>query len=283
MAQRKSQLPDFWAKLIWMIPFSGDSLAALGVAALAANAVQEAAQEAASSVAASSVAAIEAANLTAATVARNEAAMRQWKPPPAYDCSVGFENWEQLWTPDWKAWCCQNEQKGCPSTSTPAMATTGTPTLTVTQRNSTTLPRVASTQSRAITTIAKNPCDKHCVVKDLNATCRARIYRASTHEAKDATSPCVVAVGLVSSECGDVCSDCTLETYGCGVLQRLEMQKADLRHNPAWVHTTGVLALIGFFALLLLGSVAIRVRRSSRPVYSRALHTNDDDFLADDA
>jgi len=36
-----------------------------------------------------------------------------------YDCEAGYSNWEAGWSEDKKSWCCSNEQKGCPETTTP--------------------------------------------------------------------------------------------------------------------------------------------------------------------
>jgi len=34
-------------------------------------------------------------------------------PPQQFDCSVGFEAWQELWSPPKKAWCCKFAQRGC--------------------------------------------------------------------------------------------------------------------------------------------------------------------------
>jgi hypothetical protein len=35
-----------------------------------------------------------------------------------YDCEAGYSNWQAGWSDDKKAWCCDNEQKGCSGTTT---------------------------------------------------------------------------------------------------------------------------------------------------------------------
>jgi len=62
-----------------------------------------------------------------------------------YDCDAEADIWEWAWTPDWKAWCCAHESKGCPPTST---ATTTTVTTTTVPTTST----ITSTETTTETT-----------------------------------------------------------------------------------------------------------------------------------
>ena len=39
-----------------------------------------------------------------------------------YDCEAGYSNWQDGWSDDKKAWCCDNEKKGCPETTPPPEA-----------------------------------------------------------------------------------------------------------------------------------------------------------------
>merc|ERR1719471_680899 len=34
---------------------------------------------------------------------------------PLYDCSIGYEMRDQLWSSPWKEWCCSKKEIGCKS------------------------------------------------------------------------------------------------------------------------------------------------------------------------
>merc|ERR1712060_1048262 len=78
-----------------------------------------------------------------------------------------YDSWQTAWTPDWKAWCCENEQRGCPSTTTTTTVTTST-----------------------ATTTSKEGCDAVCAYHGANATCIDRVHWASTYKTNHKENPC---------------------------------------------------------------------------------------------
>jgi len=67
-----------------------------------------------------------------------------------YDCNAEADIWEWAWTPDWKAWCCVNEAKGCPKTTTPPPTTTVITTTLPSTKTATTT--VTATHTSTLTT-----------------------------------------------------------------------------------------------------------------------------------
>jgi len=130
--------------------------------------------------------------------------------PPRYDCFAEYDMWETAWTPDWKAWCCENELRGCPSTKT-TTATSSTSTQTTTTRSTRTSTSTATTTSTSTRGLG---CDAICEVHDVNATCGERIRWVTTHDDQDARKPCKAARTLVLSECS-ICGGCSMEEAGC--------------------------------------------------------------------
>jgi len=116
-----------------------------------------------------------------------------------YDCDAELFDWKHLWTPEWKAWCCANEQKGCPSTST----STGTST---TQTTTTVTTVTETSTTRTTTTI--NLCEASCPVDDTVATCKERIRWATTHETAQDATPCDAALALLATQCPEACGEC---------------------------------------------------------------------------
>jgi len=127
--------------------------------------------------------------------------------PPRYDCSAEYDVWETAWTPDWKAWCCENELRGCPSTST-RTATSSTSTRSTTTRTSTSTETSTSTSTKGL------GCDAVCEVAHVNATCGERIRWVTEHDDHDARKPCHAARTLVLSQCS-ICGGCSMEEAGC--------------------------------------------------------------------
>mmetsp|Transcript_49859 Transcript_49859/g.161336 ORF Transcript_49859/g.161336 Transcript_49859/m.161336 type:complete len:250 (+) Transcript_49859:74-823(+) len=117
-----------------------------------------------------------------------------------YDCHAEYAMWESLWTPDWKAWCCEHESRGCPSTSTATTTTRTTTTRTTTTVNA---------------TIEVEHCNQKCTFAGVTATCSARVLWASKFETKDQKNPCRAAHTKVLDEC-DMCGSCELKFAGCG-------------------------------------------------------------------
>lgn len=120
-----------------------------------------------------------------------------------YDCDAEFSIWRQAWTLEWKKWCCENEGKGCPSTST---QTTSTKTLTTT------------TATRTTTMSDPRACDRPCAVDGVEATCKERIFWSSRHETQQKANPCEDARKLVQAQCS-FCGWCTAEVSQCGVAE----------------------------------------------------------------
>mmetsp|Transcript_12817 Transcript_12817/g.33254 ORF Transcript_12817/g.33254 Transcript_12817/m.33254 type:complete len:330 (+) Transcript_12817:71-1060(+) len=117
-----------------------------------------------------------------------------------YDCGVELEVWETAWTPEWKAWCCEHGERGCPSTSTTTRTTsTGTSTT------------VSMPEGVA--------CDSLCEVDGVSAMCKDRIVWASQHEMKDAKLPCQASLRLVKVQCS-ICSWCSVAAAGCAAEAR---------------------------------------------------------------
>jgi len=127
--------------------------------------------------------------------------------PPRYDCFAEYDMWRTAWTPDWKAWCCENELRGCPSTSTKT-ATSSTSTQTTTTRSST------STETATTTSTKGLGCDAICELHNVNATCGERIRWVKEHDDRDAKKPCHAARTGVISECS-ICGGCSLDDAGC--------------------------------------------------------------------
>lgn len=125
----------------------------------------------------------------------------------SYDCNAELWDWETLWTPDWKAWCCQNEPpRGCPTTSTVTSTT-----MTATQTTTETETRTATSTVTQTTTMTGNPCDVPCVKNDVNATCAARLRWLSMHTTLNEAQPCQAAEAIVIKECPNECGACTCE------------------------------------------------------------------------
>jgi len=140
---------------------------------------------------------------TAATPAELRAALAQlpsqplvqMEPVPRYDCDAEYEMWRTAWTPDWKVWCCQNKQRGCPSTTTATQTTsTSTPTSTTT-----------TTSTTSSTTEDKEACEAFCKFDSINATCSARIAWAVSHTQVS----CKAAHKLVLKQCKP-CALCSM-------------------------------------------------------------------------
>mmetsp|Transcript_22847 Transcript_22847/g.63896 ORF Transcript_22847/g.63896 Transcript_22847/m.63896 type:complete len:183 (-) Transcript_22847:293-841(-) len=99
---------------------------------------------------------------------------------PLYDCSVEYDLRETAWSPDWQAWCCEHEARGCRSTTT-TTHTTSTPTSTT--RTSTSRTSTSRTfTSRTMTTTTVETCHELCPVDGVSATCAARLLWAAQHE-----------------------------------------------------------------------------------------------------
>lgn len=130
---------------------------------------------------------------------------------PLYDCHAEYDMWKTAWTPDWKAWCCEHEQRGCPSTTT-TTATSSTATTTVTSTSTATSTRT-STSTATTTTSEGEGCDAVCEFQGVNASCADRVRWAATHETSDKKSPCEAAHDLVLSQCS-ICGGCSLKAAG---------------------------------------------------------------------
>jgi len=96
-----------------------------------------------------------------------------------FDCSVGEPT---SWEEKQKTWCCQHEHRGCPGDAAAPTNATG--------------------------------CDTHCSYSGKIATCKARVYWASTHQFLNEKDACVSGHKLVLSQCPS-CGNCTLHDAGC--------------------------------------------------------------------
>lgn len=238
--------------------------------------------------------------------------------PPLYNCDVGYSTWEQMWTPDWKVWCCKHEHRGCPSTSTETQTQTSTATSTATTSTSTrttatetstatfTATETATATATATTTVTTAPpapstttapvelCDVPCFFDGGEATCGERLAWASTHEARNEVEPCEAAVVLITQQCGSQCAECTaskqaLQLAGCEMVDRVEyLQKSEQRQQQvahrgsSWMPAIGVAAPLGV-ACALVGLLATsRLRRSGRGrrFYNRAPQAGEMELVA---
>lgn len=68
-----------------------------------------------------------------------------------YDCDAEADIWEWAWTPDWKAWCCQHELKGCPSTTSKTSTQSATATQTETSTSTATETATSTTATASET------------------------------------------------------------------------------------------------------------------------------------
>lgn len=177
-------------------------------------------------------------------------------PYPAYDCDLEYDNWETLWNPGWKAWCCLNRNKGCEATvtsttftttdtSTTATATTSTQTtstetsstqtsstssltsLTRTQTSTTvsTTTQISVTETTTTTMSPEVACKQTCNQGGSEATCQDRINWVSKHDTVNEANACEAAAVLVIADCSEECGRCTAAAAQCG--QQLYVKRYD--------------------------------------------------------
>mmetsp|Transcript_49861 Transcript_49861/g.161346 ORF Transcript_49861/g.161346 Transcript_49861/m.161346 type:complete len:246 (+) Transcript_49861:187-924(+) len=113
-----------------------------------------------------------------------------------YDCHAEYADRDSLWTPEWKAWCCEHRSRGCRATTT--KRTTSTATTTTVNA-----------------TLEVEHCSQQCTYAGVTANCSARVLWASKFETKDQKNPCRAAHTKVLDEC-DMCGSCELKFAGCG-------------------------------------------------------------------
>jgi len=147
----------------------------------------------------------------------------QMEPVARYDCDVEYDMWKTAWTPDWKAWCCQNRQRGCPSTTTETRTTsTSTPTTTT-----------STTTTTTTTTEDPESCNAFCTFDNVNATCSARIAWAVSQ----LKFSCHAAHKLVLKQCNS-CALCSMKL--ASKIQECEAEQAEDQEqegaNEADVH-----------------------------------------------
>merc|ERR1740121_2528555 len=140
-----------------------------------------------------------------------------------YDCHAEYDMWKTAWTPDWKAWCCEHEQRGCPSTTiTTATSSTATTTTRTTSRTSTV----------TTTTTEGEGCSALCEVDNVNNTCGDRIHWATKNEEREKKHPCAAARALVLKQCS-ICGGCSLEAVGCSGMEEDEHADAEVERDSS--------------------------------------------------
>mmetsp|Transcript_49862 Transcript_49862/g.161353 ORF Transcript_49862/g.161353 Transcript_49862/m.161353 type:complete len:228 (+) Transcript_49862:187-870(+) len=113
-----------------------------------------------------------------------------------YDCHAEYADRDSLWTPEWKAWCCEHRSRGCRATTT--KRTTSTATTTTVNA-----------------TLEVEHCSQQCTYAGVTANCSARVLWASKFETQGQKQPCEAAHTKVLDEC-DMCGSCRLKFAGCG-------------------------------------------------------------------
>jgi len=197
----------------------------------------------------------------------------------SYDCDWGFEDWEVLWTPEYKTWCCQHEGKGCTMSTTRTATRTSTLTLT-----------------RTTTMLAETACKVECAKGNTSATCGERILWVRAHNTTREASPCGAATRQVLQEFPEECAFCTAEATGCsdddddddataavqrrfGLLPRHGGAKG-LGEDPAFGQTAGARRrmaqafFLGAGTLLGVALVVLRGLRSKKAEAEGALYSD---------
>jgi len=140
-------------------------------------------------------------------------------PLRLYDCYVEYYDWEHLWTPEWKKWCCEQHRKGCPRVETHTETTTLAPTTTTAEPTTTTAGPAATTAepttttaepTTSTTTEARSTCLDDCTFDGKTYTCKERMRWALTHLVENSRFKCYAAHDLVVKQC-PLCSGCAIQ------------------------------------------------------------------------
>lgn len=121
-------------------------------------------------------------------------------PLRLYDCNAEYEFWETLWTPDWKAWCCEHESRGCTPTPAPVQASSSTSTSTgaSTRFNSTIGSKAGETPQT---------CGQDCELGGRRTSCAEQMRWAYRHQTANASDACKAAYEWVAARC-QACESC---------------------------------------------------------------------------
>jgi len=150
---------------------------------------------------------------------------------PAYSC-LGVPS---TWPEAQQSWCCENQQIGCPSTTTPEStttekATTTTPKPTTKLRTTTTTKVITTAEPTTTTkpvptttttpapTTTTNSCDSACNVNGVAGSCRDQIQQASLSDFLGSVNSCDLAQGFIVQQC-PICGGCPPHEAGCGVIE----------------------------------------------------------------
>lgn len=148
-----------------------------------------------------------------------------------YDCNLGYEHghWKKLWDPEWTAWCCQHESRGCPTTTTETATVTSITTetgtsVTKTTHTTTTTTKTSTSTITSTTTTTNLGCNTNCTLGSDIGTCADRM-RFSFRDVKLLNSLsglptsqfhdrlCKAAGKLVKSQCSVCDRVCSVEDF----------------------------------------------------------------------
>jgi len=197
-------------------------------------------------------------------------------PVPLYDCFAEYDMWGTAWSPDWKAWCCANERRGCPSTTTTTATTSTRTSSTLTQTKTLTRTNTETTTTPKTTTKMRAPaatgCEVSCELKGVAAKCSERIAWSTQHETNHEKAPCEAAHVLVISQCPS-CGNCTSQAAGCEhedkdkdflFKKKLQQKFAEPSSRVGQANTSSLAFVAGLASLAVVGSFAAAVAAARR-------------------
>mmetsp|Transcript_44512 Transcript_44512/g.139504 ORF Transcript_44512/g.139504 Transcript_44512/m.139504 type:complete len:693 (-) Transcript_44512:144-2222(-) len=126
-----------------------------------------------------------------------------------FDCQAGRVNWWVSWTTEKKDWCCENESIACD-----APPQLDRPDAAALSPSSTEEGAIPADAKAALGIDGPAPCDAICVLRDVAASCGARMRYTAKHLFGGHEGACAKAREHVVNQCS-LCSSCSPSSSKC--------------------------------------------------------------------